>query len=436
MPVKGKARNKWVNMLHFNKRQGLSRTQMRHLFRFVIRRLHEERLPQVAGSLTFTTVLSLVPILTVALAIFSAFPLFATFRASLEAYMVEGMMPSGVSKTISSYLNQFASKSASLSAVGGLALVVTSVMTIATIEQAFNQIWRVKNPRPLMSRILIYWAIITLGPVLIGGSISLMSYLSALLNVPVDGVPLLTSLLSFVLSVFMGSVAFATLYVLVPNQRVEWRDAFLGGVFAALVIEIAKRLFTAYVMKIPTYTVVYGALAVLPIFLLWVYMMWMLTLLGAVVTSVLPTIRYERWWHDSPAGSDFLDALVVLKMLHHARSQEELATVEAVMLRTRTRLGYDELQALMQRMADAGWVGMVEDEVTTIGRKRQSSDRQRWVLLANPEQLKLLDVHRMFMFSSALRKNDNYAEISALIASIEKILDKSLSDYFSGVENL
>jgi membrane protein len=134
--------------------RGSTFTQVRDLFRFATRRLNEEHLPQVAGSLTFTTVLALVPVLTIALAIFTAFPLFNTFRAALEAYFIESLMPKAVANTILDYLNQFARQAKRLSAVGAILLVVTAVAMIAMIDRTFHQIWRVKTRRPITQRIL------------------------------------------------------------------------------------------------------------------------------------------------------------------------------------------------------------------------------------------------------------------------------------------
>jgi membrane protein len=136
---------------------------LQNLFQFARKRLREGQLSQVAGSLTFTTVLALVPILTVALAIFTAFPLFNTFRTSLEAYFIQNLMPKGIANTILGYLTQFATKATRLSAVGGIALMITAIATMAMIDKTFNQIWQVKRSRPIFQRILVYWAIITLG---------------------------------------------------------------------------------------------------------------------------------------------------------------------------------------------------------------------------------------------------------------------------------
>jgi membrane protein len=170
-------------------------------------------------------------------------------------------------------------------------LFVTSVMTMMTVESAFNVIWRVRKSRPFAQRVLVYWAIITLGPILFGVSLSMSSYLFAQsiafagshnLMPPVIEWALASATLPFTM------LAFTMLYVFLPNCRVEWRDALVGGLVAAIAFELAKRGFGYYVRRIPTYTAVYGAFAALPVFLLWVYLCWMITLIGAMLTSALP----------------------------------------------------------------------------------------------------------------------------------------------------
>jgi membrane protein len=420
-------------MFLFRKIRGLTFAQLRSLFSFAAKRLDEDRLPQVAGSLTFTTVLSLVPIITVALAIFSAFPLFSTFRTALEEYLVQNMLPStGVAKTIMGYLNQFATKSASLSAVGGVALIFTSALTIATIEQAFNQIWRVKKTRPLVHRVLVYWAIITLGPLLVGVSITLTSYFASLINVAVDGFPMIASTFSVITSIFLGTIAFTALYMLIPNQQVNWRDAFWGGLMASIVIEIAKKLFTLYIIKLPTYTVVYGALAVLPIFLMWIYMMWMITLIGAVIAAALPVVKHERWWHVSTPGGEFVDAMIIIMLLREARTKSEIAAVDLSLIRQKTRLGSDDLQSIMQKMVDAGWVGSLRDELPrkSFWKRSDAQNQQRWVLLANPDVLRISDIYRMFVFNSEAHSHQDFALIDHIEHSMEELLSQSINAYF------
>ncbi|MBI1891850.1 MAG: YihY family inner membrane protein [Burkholderiales bacterium] len=403
--------------------------QVRDLFRFASRRLNEEHLPEVAGSLTFTTVLALVPILTIAFAIFTAFPVFNTFRASLEAYFIKSLMPKAIASTIIGYLNQFAAKSKGLSAFGGVILILTAVTMMSTIDRVFNQIWRVKNTRPFTQRVLVYWAIVTLGPLLIGISITVTSYVFTATGGVVTSMPVVGALVYTIISVALTAGAFTLLYMAVPNRLVDWRDAMWGGFFAGVAFEIAKRLFAVYITKIPTYTVVYGAVAAVPIFLVWIYLFWMITLFGALITAALPVVRYERWWHVATPGSAFIDAVSVLKVLHDARATGTNAAVDAQTIRALTRLGFDESESLLEKMLNAGWVGRIKIEIPKRVRwgKTVSQGFDRWTLLINPQQLKLADVYRLFVFSAA-----SNAQLAKTVESaVEQGLNQSLAEHFS-----
>ena len=414
---------------HLSLLRGLSWPDVRNLFRFALRRLEEERLPQVAGSLTFTAVLALVPILTIALAIFTTFPLFNTFRTSLEAYFTQSLMPKAVANTVLGYLTLFATKATRLSAVGAIALIVTAVAMMGMIERAFNQIWRVRTARPFAQRMLVYWAIITLGPLLIGISISLTSYLFAATSGVVSGVPLIGAVFYTAISILLTTGAFTLLYVAVPNRLVDWRDAAWGGLLAALAFEVAKRLFAIFIARFPTYTMIYGALAAMPIFLVWVYLSWLITLVGAVLAAALPIVKYERWWHVPVPGSVFVDAMSIIRVLFQARSFDASAAVDAAVIRSRTRLGFDEIDSLLQHMLDAGWVGRIKSEAPRRIKfgKRLPEGLDRWTLLANPEQLKLADVYRLFVFKTS-GKN---ALARRVEAAVEQGLNETLAAHFN-----
>jgi membrane protein len=277
--------------------RGLTLSEARDLLRFARRRLNEERLPQVAGSLTFTTVLALVPLLTIALAIFTTFPMFGTLRKTLEAYFMQSMMPKGMASTILGHLTTFANKATRLSAVGAVALVFTSVMMMGMIERAFNQIWRVRRPRPISQRVMIYWALVTLGPLLFGLSLTVTSQVFMATSGIVSAVPLLGTLFYTTLSVALTTGAYTLLYMAIPNRYVDWHDAVWGGLVAALAFEAAKRLFAVFIQMFPAYAVIYGALAALPLLLIWIFLSWMITLVGALLVSALPIVKYERWWY-------------------------------------------------------------------------------------------------------------------------------------------
>ena len=397
-----------------------SRVQLRDLMRFALRRLKEERLPEVAASLTFTTALALVPVLTIAFAIFTTFPLFTTFRDSLEAYFVQILMPKGIANTILDYLSQFAAKASRLSVVGAVFLIVTAIMMFGTVDRTLNKIWRVNTSRPFIQRMIIYWAIMTLGPLLLGASLSFASELSPLTGLLGRELPFLRTLLLVMLSLSLSTLAFSLLYLTVPNRMVDWRDAAIGGLVAATAFEITRRLFTFFIVQGPSssYKVVYGALAAVPIFLIWVYLFWLITLAGAVIAAALPVVKYERWWHKPSPGSEFIDAMNVLKVMVEAR--EGSAAVDALRLRELTRLGFEESESLLQRMLKVGWVGRVKSESTTswqLSRKHRKQDR--WVLLANPNTLTVSDVYQLFAFVPSAQ--------SPLSLKVEQVVERELA---------
>lgn len=403
---------------------------MRTLFRFAVRRLAEERLPEVAGSLTFTTVLALVPMLTVVLAVLTAFPLFGTFRAALESYFVQTLMPGTIADTIMGNLNQFASQARRLSAFGAVGLIVTTLITMLTIDSAFNNIWRVKSPRPLLQRMMVYWTIVTIGPLLVGISVTVTSDLFSATEGMVPELPLIGAVVYTVVSILITTLAFTLLYMAVPNRFVDWRDAAWGGLVAAIAFEAAKAVFVVFITGFPTYTVIYGALAALPLFLLWVYVSWLIALFGAVLAAALPVVKYERWWHTPAPGSAFIDAMAVLKILFAARSHGTSAAVDTATIRRATRLGYEELESLLEKMLEAGWAARMPPAQKRRGPfgKRIKEGADRWILLANPHTLTVADVYRLFAF-------DPYdaPELAAQVDSVvARGLSISLADQFGG----
>jgi membrane protein len=403
-------------------------SQTRNLVRFAIRRLNEERLPQVAGSLTFTTVLALVPVLTIALAVFTTFPLFTTFRQSVEAYFFRSLMPPTIANTILGYLNQFAAQATRLSAVGAVALVVTAIAMMAMVDRTFNQIWRVKSKRPLVQRILVYWALITLGPLLIGVSISVTSYLFTATSDVVGHIPMAGAVFYTAVSLVLTGGAFTLLYVVVPNRLVHWRDAAAGGVLAAIAFELSKRVFAVFVAKFHTYTIVYGALAAVPIFLVWIYLGWLITLSGAIVSAALPVVKWERWWHVPTPGSAFIDAMALLELLAWARDAGTSAVVDGNAIRIRTRLGIEESESLLLQMLEAGWVERIRPDTPRRAQfgKRITEGMDRWILVSNPDVLTLGDVYRLFVFSA-----DANGTLARLVdATIGQGLGQSLNQYF------
>lgn len=391
--------------------QGLDRArwltldEVRDLLRFARRRLREERLPQVAGSLTFTTTLALVPLLTIVLAILTIFPVFDQLRVALDTWFVETLMPRAIANTISDNLNQFASQAKGLSLLGASALLVTTTTMMGMIERAFNQVWGVRQPRPWSQRVLVYWALITLGPILFGLSLSVTTRLYTATSGLVQTMPLAGEVFYTLVSVALTTGAYTLLYMVVPNRRVFWRDALWGGLGAAIAFEVAKRLFALFIRQFPTYEIIYGALAALPLLLVWMYVSWLITLVGAVLAAALPVVKYERWWHQPVPGSAFVDAMAVLKVLHGSPQATGTALVSSAAIRAHTRIGYDEMTMLLEKMVEAGWVGRVQDEARPGRRWRMGvagpAHADSWVLLVDPGTLRLADVYRLFVFDAA-----------------------------------
>lgn len=431
--------------------RGLTWSEAGDLFRFARRRLNEEKLPQVAGSLTFTTTLALVPLLTIVLAVFTTFPVFNTFRASLEGYFVQTVMPKGIANTIINNLSQFASKATRLSAVGAVALMFTSAAMMGMVERAFNQIWRVKRTRPLPQRVLMYWALLSLGPLLFGLSLTVTTQLFMATNDMMRTVPFVGALIYTLVSVALTTGAYTLLFVVVPNRFVDWRDAVWGGLVAAIAFEIAKRAFGVFVKQFPTYAIIYGALAALPLFLLWMYVSWLITLVGALLTAALPVVKYERWWYEPVPGGAFVDAVAILKVLHGKAQVSDSALVSSASIRAHTRIGYDEMTALLDRMVTIGWVGRVQADVAARSRwgKRMRESDDNWVLLINPDKLRLADVYRLFVFGGTsvdvgaavdlYRTSPMTLDTSALARqaelAVEQGLEQTLAEHFGSVKS-
>lgn len=269
--------------------------QFRCFARLVRQRLAQDRCNSVAQSLAFITLLSVVPLTIVVFALFSVFPIFEKWMAVVQTFIYSQFVPAS-GEAVQNYLQQFAKKSAQLTAAGLVFLLVTALLLLATIEQAFNNIWRVTKRRKVLQRFLTYWAILTLGPLLIGISLSLSSYVFSL---PLfSGSEILHGFRAFAfkgLPFLFETLAFLLLYTVVPNAPVKWRHALLGSLFATVLFEIAKRAFAVFVLHSSSYELIYGAIATLPVFMIWVYVSWFITLLGAVLVASLPE------WNAPPA---------------------------------------------------------------------------------------------------------------------------------------
>jgi len=258
------------------------------LVSFILRRGREERLPQAAGGLTFTMVMSMVPLLAVSFALFARIPALHTAGDAIREHLLRGLLPDGIARTVLKHLAQFAGNAGGLTQLGFALLLVSALALLMSVENTLNRIWQVKKPRPVLRRLALYVAMLLTGPVLIGASLWAASYLfAASSGLPVarpGWLPHALNLGPMVLS----TAGFACLFRFVPNAAVRWRDAIAGGLLAGVAFELGKQGFAIYLAKVPTYRTIYGAFAPLLAFLLWVYYSWLVTLAAALVSASLP----------------------------------------------------------------------------------------------------------------------------------------------------
>lgn len=339
-------------------------------------RFREDRLGLTASSLTFTTTIALVPLVTVLLAVFTAFPMFAKFQGVLQQWLVESLIPDNIARQVLGYLTQFAGKASKLGGVGLAVLFITALALVLTIDRTLNAIWRVRKPRPLGQRVLVYWAVMTLGPILLALSLSLTSYALSASKGLVGGLPGGLQLLLDSLQLVLLAWGMAALYRYVPNTRVRWTHAWVGGLFVSVSFEAAKKLLVIYLANVPTYSVLYGAFATLPIMLIWIYVGWVIVLLGAVIAAYLPSLLSGVQRRVRAHGWQFLLAIEVLQQLEYLRaSPANGLTMNA--LTQLLKVDALQLESVLETLVELDWVGQLQEE--------RDDGEARYVLLANPD---------------------------------------------------
>ena len=343
-------------------------------------RFREDRLSLTAGSLTFTTSIALVPFFTVALAIFTAFPMFSQLQGALQGWLVRSLIPDNIARQVLGYLTQFSSQANKLGVLGLAILLVTALALILTIDRTLNNIWRVKKARSLTQRIFIYWAAITLGPLLLAASLALTSYAVTASRGLLGAVPNSLNVLIDTVQFLLVAMGVASLYHYVPNTYVKWAHALSGGVFVAAGIAVTKNLLALYLSAVPTYSMVYGAFATLPILLVWIYLTWVIVLLGAVIAAYLPSLLVGIARRDNGNGWQFQLAIEVLAQLDGA-SRAAQKGVSSSQLVARLQIDSLQLAPVLETLVGLDWVGRLDEA----GMDAES----RYVLLANPAQTPL-----------------------------------------------
>ena len=263
-----------------------------------VRRFLKDRMSQAAGALTYTTLLALVPLMAIAFSIFSAFPAFDAIQDRLQELIFENLVPE-VGQDVRGYITNFTANASNLTAVGIVALGVSAVLLLSTIESTLNTVWRVERQRPIMIRLLIFWSVLTFGPLLLGASFSLTSDMFSSARewagesysyVPTSGGGV-WAVLQRPVAALLQSITFTALFYIVPARSVHIRDAAIGGVISGIAFEVLKWGFKSYLTAFPTYQTIYGAVAVFPIFLIWLYLSWTVIIFGAVFAAAFP-----EWW--------------------------------------------------------------------------------------------------------------------------------------------
>jgi membrane protein len=338
-------------------------------------RFKEDRLGITASSLTFTTLIALVPLLTVMLALFAAFPMFGKFQGALQQYFLQSLVPDNIAKPVLGTLTQFAAKANRLGTAGLIFLLISALALMLTIDRTLNGIWRVRKPRPIAQRVLVYWAAITLGPLLLGMSLTLSSYALTASRGIVDALPGGLALALQTLEFVLLALAASALFRYVPNTEVRWRHALAGGLFVASGLEVAKRGLAWYVGSMPGISVIYGAFATLPILLLWIYLSWLVLLFGAVIAAYAPSLQMHLVRQMDAPGQRFGLALALLRDLEQVRRRPPHGLTLAELVAAQ-RVDPLQVDAMLELLAQLGWVGRLDEDA-----------ERRHVLLCDPSTM-------------------------------------------------
>lgn len=298
----------------------------KRLARHVWKHFQEDRCLEEAASLGYTSLLAMVPLLAVVFGIVAAFPVFNQWSANLQAFIFQNFMPA-TGEQIVPYIDTFLDSISSLTLPGTIMLIVTALLLMVRIEVAFNRIWRVDRSRTILNRVVMYWAVLTLGPILIAAAVALSAQKVLGVLGMEGGIPPGIHRIGIF---FLSWLVFSLVFVLVPNRRVQIKHALIGAFLSTVLFEVAKALFVAYVSN-ANYKVIYGALATVPIFLFWLYLVWTVVLFGASLAASLTTFSdYRKYDTDWPQRLEFQ---LVFRLIGHLwNAQRQGATLSHVQL--------------------------------------------------------------------------------------------------------
>ena len=360
--------------------------------RFFLRHFYNLRGMQTASSLAYTTLLSIVPLITVMFGLFGSISVLSDFTEAIQNFIFANFVPE-FGWTIQGYLSGYSEKASKLTITGIMVLVVIAIMLMATIDNAFNRIWMVKKRRNPVGRLLVYWAVLTMGPVLIGFGLASTSYILSLPVVAdVDSSFNLQARLLGWLPFLTTSVAFSLLYILIPNCFVSKKHALFGGFICAVLFEFAKYGFGIYVREMPSYENIYGAVAIIPLFLIWIYVSWMIVLFGAHITFCLSSFRLQDEIElRSKGGWKFIDVLRVLELLYQGQREGRTLSI-AEIRKSSVSLPQFEMNELLDHLKRKKWVN-------------QSSNNE-WLLSKDMKETSLFDLHTILPVRLPIADNE------------------------------
>ena len=356
---------------------------------FVLKRCLELRLFQVSSSLTFTTLLALVPFFTIALTVVSAFPMFEDITRQFQQFITNNLVPQASYKIINDYVFGFLDNASKLTTIGLIMLIVSAVLLINTIETTFNQIWGANQPRPLLTRLLVYWALLTLGPLILGLTISQIGWFMRQ-SVFAFKYPNTAWILHFVISTLVNTALLWLMYRVVPARYVPSKHALAGALWSAIILELAKRIFSYYFSHFGSYEVIYGAFAAIPLFLLWINVLWAILLSGAILTNALSYWQGDAFQRHAGQHGRFDDVLKILILLAQAQCQGSSLPTRA--FRSHINMGYDELGELLEQLQHYHFV---------------TRDNDGWLLKTNPYEINLRDVFEIFVYRVKSNQDDH-----------------------------
>jgi membrane protein len=318
--------------------------------------------------------------------------MFSKLQGVMQQWLSESLFPESIARQAMGYLTQFAAKASRVGVLGFGFLLVSALSLILTIDHTLNGIWRVRRPRPLAQRVLIYWAAITLGPLLLGASLAFTSYAVSASRGVVGALPGGVQLMLNVFEFFLMAGGVTALYRYVPNTPVKWGHAFVGGLFVSAGIEVAKKLLAVYLDAMPSYSAVYGAFATVPILLIWIYVTWVIVLLGAVIAAYLPSLLAGVARRSSGRGWQFQLAVEVLQSLSRVRHSDRRG-LPLRALAQQLRVDALQLAPVLEALTVLDWVGQLSEPET--------DGEARYVLLADVQTTPLAPLVRMLLLESS-----------------------------------